>query len=121
MKPEDQKALYDKVIKERPSTILSLEHEVYGMFLFTFIFLRQLSKCLLCRFQIPACKSFFSVFFLLLLFDTILFFIFNRHEVLPYAIKELQKAGYNLVTVAECLGQQPYHSQGPPSTRDVCV
>ena len=62
---------------------------------------------------------FFSFSFWLL-FDTI-FFLYNRHEVLPYAIKELQKAGYNLVTVAECLGQQPYHSQGPPSTRDVCV
>ena len=33
VKPEDQKALYDKVIKKRPSTILSLEHEVYGMFI----------------------------------------------------------------------------------------
>ena len=47
-------------------------------------------------------------------------FFFYRHEVLPYAIEKLQKAGYKLVTVAECLGQQPYHSQGPPSARDVC-
>ena len=43
VKPEDQKVLYDKVIKERPSTILSLEHEVYGMFLFTFFSLPPLS------------------------------------------------------------------------------
>ena len=75
MKPEDQKALYDKVIKKRPSTILCLEHEVYGMFLFAFILPRQLSKCLLCLFQIPAC-NFFSVFFLSLLFDAILFYSF---------------------------------------------
>jgi hypothetical protein len=26
-----------------------------------------------------------------------------------------------MVTDAECLGQQPYHSQGPPSVKDVCV
>ena len=37
VEPKDQKALYDKVIKERPSTILSLEHEVYGMFLFSLV------------------------------------------------------------------------------------
>ena len=36
VKPDDQKVLYDEVIKKRPSTILSLEHEVYGMFLFAF-------------------------------------------------------------------------------------
>jgi hypothetical protein len=34
--------------------------------------------------------------------------ILNRHDVLPYAINVLQNAGYNLVTVAECLGQSPY-------------
>ena len=124
VKPEDQKALYDKVIKERPSTILSLEHEVYGMFLLCFSLSPPhqrefLAECHLCRFQIPACNFFFRLLFVVVWCDFILFFY--RHEVLPYAIKELQKAGYNLVTVAECLGQQPYHSQGPPSTRDVCV
>ena len=34
VKPEDQKVLYDKVIKKRPSTILSLEHEVFSMFFY---------------------------------------------------------------------------------------
>ena len=34
--------------------------------------------------------------------------------VAPHAIKVLQSAGYKLVTVAECLGQQPYLSTGPP-------
>jgi peptidoglycan/xylan/chitin deacetylase (PgdA/CDA1 family) len=38
--------------------------------------------------------------------------------VVPHAIKTLQKAGYKLVTLAECLGQQPYLSVGAPSTRD---
>ena len=35
--------------------------------------------------------------------------------VAPHAIKVLQNAGYKLVTVAECLGQQPYLSTGPPT------
>ena len=43
-----------------------------------------------------------------------------RSEVLPYAIKVLQEAGYDLVTVAECLGEEPYHSVDSPSARDVC-
>ena len=36
--------------------------------------------------------------------------------VAPHAIKVLQSAGYKLVTVAECLGQQPYLSTGPPTS-----
>ena len=35
--------------------------------------------------------------------------------VAPHAIKVLQGAGYKLVTVAECFGQQPYLSTGPPT------
>ena len=35
--------------------------------------------------------------------------------VAPHAIKVLQSAGYKLVTVAECLGLQPYLSTGPPT------
>ena len=35
--------------------------------------------------------------------------------VAPHAIKVLQSAGYKQVTVAECLGQQPYLSTGPPT------
>ena len=45
---------------------------------------------------------------------------FNRTEVLPYAIQVLQKAGYKLVTLAECLNGKPYLSVGSPSTPDVC-
>ena len=36
--------------------------------------------------------------------------------VAPHAIKVLQGADYKLVTVAECLGQQPYLSTEPPTT-----
>ncbi|KAJ7881104.1 carbohydrate esterase family 4 protein [Mycena olivaceomarginata] len=39
-------------------------------------------------------------------------------DVLPYAIKKLQAAGYKLVTVAECLGMAPYTSVGPLGQRD---
>ncbi|EDR10826.1 carbohydrate esterase family 4 protein [Laccaria bicolor S238N-H82] len=40
------------------------------------------------------------------------------HQVLPYAIKKLQAAGYRLVTLAECLGKAPYQSVAAPSTPD---
>ena len=40
----------------------------------------------------------------------------TAHQVLPYAIQKLQAAGYKLVTVAECLGKQPYQSQAAPQT-----
>ncbi|ELU36172.1 hypothetical protein AG1IA_09798 [Rhizoctonia solani AG-1 IA] len=54
---------------------------------------------------------------------------FCRYEVLPYAIQKLQAAGYRygwhyrLVTVAECLGEQPYQSVGSPQTPDnpICL
>ena len=36
--------------------------------------------------------------------------------VAPHAIKVLQGADYKLVTVAECLCQQPYLSTGPPTS-----
>jgi hypothetical protein len=46
--------------------------------------------------------------------------MFYRREVLPYAIEVLQAAGYKLVTVAECLGENPYLRVDAPSARDVC-
>lgn len=36
--PEDQKKRYDAVVARKPNNILSLEHEVYGMFFLTFFF-----------------------------------------------------------------------------------
>ena len=35
--------------------------------------------------------------------------------VTPHSIKVLQSASYKLVTVAECPGQRPYLSTGPPT------
>jgi len=40
----------------------------------------------------------------------------TAHVVVPHAIQALQGAGYQLVTLAECLGQQPYQTVGTPET-----
>ena len=61
VKPDDQKARYDEVVKRRPDTILSLEHEVYGMFIFYFFPLFNVNFFAECTFydfffQNPACK-----------------------------------------------------------------
>lgn len=40
----------------------------------------------------------------------------TAHNLLPHAIQKLQAAGYKLVTLAECLGQEPYQSVGQPQT-----
>ncbi|KAJ6561695.1 carbohydrate esterase family 4 protein [Mycena capillaripes] len=45
--------------------------------------------------------------------------VFTFHQVLPQAISKLQGAGYKLVSLATCLGLQPYHSIGAPGTPDV--
>ncbi|KAF7424024.1 Carbohydrate esterase 4 protein [Pleurotus ostreatus] len=42
----------------------------------------------------------------------------TSQQVIPYAIQKLQAAGYRLVTLAECLGQQPYQWVGTPQTKD---
>lgn len=39
-------------------------------------------------------------------------------DVLPYVVPRLKAAGYNLVTVAECLGLQPYQYTQAPGTPD---
>lgn len=43
---------------------------------------------------------------------------FTAATVLPHAIQVLKAAGYNLVTVAECLGLPPYLSIGQAGTKD---
>ncbi|KAF8678954.1 Polysaccharide deacetylase [Rhizoctonia solani] len=40
-------------------------------------------------------------------------------QVLPWVINYAKSKGYKLVTVAECVGAQPYISKGSPSARDV--
>jgi hypothetical protein len=41
-------------------------------------------------------------------------------EVLPYAISVLKKAGYQLVTLAECLGENPYQNIAAPQVVRIC-
>jgi len=43
----------------------------------------------------------------------------TRYDVLPVAIDVLQRAGYRLVTLAECVGQNPYQWVGSPQTPGV--
>ncbi|KAF9037628.1 carbohydrate esterase family 4 protein [Panaeolus papilionaceus] len=42
----------------------------------------------------------------------------TAHQVLPFAIQKLKAAGYNLVSVAECVGLPAYQSVGSPGVRD---
>jgi len=42
----------------------------------------------------------------------------TAHQVLPFAIKKLQAAGYKLVSLAECTGLPAYQTVGAPSARD---
>ncbi|PBK70017.1 carbohydrate esterase family 4 protein [Armillaria solidipes] len=46
---------------------------------------------------------------------------YGHITVLPHAIEVLKGAGYNLVTVAECLGLPPYLSVGNAGTKDVGI
>lgn len=68
-----QKQNYDDIIQQRPSTILTLNHETYET---------------------------------------------TVYDTLPYAIQQLQAAGYRLVSLAECLGEKPYSYVGTPAVRD---
>ncbi|TEB31432.1 carbohydrate esterase family 4 protein [Coprinellus micaceus] len=40
----------------------------------------------------------------------------TAYDLLPYVIQKLQAAGYQLVTVAECLNKAPYQSVAAPQT-----
>lgn len=42
----------------------------------------------------------------------------TAHIVLPQVVQTLKNAGYSMVTVAECVGMEPYHSIGEPGTPD---
>ncbi|KAG6845260.1 hypothetical protein H0H87_011995 [Tephrocybe sp. NHM501043] len=63
----ESEASYDDLVRDHPSTVLALNHEVYET---------------------------------------------TAHQVLPYAIKKLQAAGYRLVSLAECLDMPAYQSVG---------
>jgi peptidoglycan/xylan/chitin deacetylase (PgdA/CDA1 family) len=96
--PAQSDKAYDALIKKHPGTILPLNHEVYSTF-FSFrllFFCRGLRDVRLLNIVSSVCAE-------------------NTAEiVLPHAIKALKKAGYKLVTVAECVGLQPYQSVTSP-------
>ena len=50
-----------------------------------------------------------------------LYLIVSSTQTLPYALSVLKKAGYKMVSVADCLGQQPYKSVGPPGNITVSL
>ncbi|CAE6463327.1 unnamed protein product [Rhizoctonia solani] len=40
------------------------------------------------------------------------------HDVIPYALKQIKDKGYKMVTVAQCLGKEPYQATTTAATRD---
>ena len=42
-------------------------------------------------------------------------------STVPYALGVLKNAGYKMVSVADCLGQQAYQSVGPPGIMSVSL
>jgi peptidoglycan/xylan/chitin deacetylase (PgdA/CDA1 family) len=86
---------YDALIKKHPSTILALNHEVYSTSTY---------------FYGESCCGYLLIILWLILSES------TAYTVLPHAIKALQKAGYKLVTVAECRGKQPYQSVSAPQS-----
>lgn len=96
-------AVYDAVVLKKPSTILALNHEVYRAF-------HSTKGCL--SFANPTSNSNHCVMFLNLL--EWMYLTASSNSTLPYALGVLKKAGYKMVSVADCLGQKPYLSIGPP-------
>ncbi|KAF6761579.1 carbohydrate esterase family 4 protein [Ephemerocybe angulata] len=47
--------------------------------------------------------------------------VYGARDVLPHAIKQLRSSGYRLVTVAECVGANPYQSKGKAVLRDMLL
>ena len=82
---------YDALIKKHPSTILPLNHEVYGTYIF--IFYWELPDESL--FIVPHSET-------------------TAHIIVPHVLKALNAAGYKMVTLAECLNMEPYQSVTSP-------
>ena len=109
--PGDQKARYDEVAKKRPSTILSLQHEVHGMF-FYFLSLPLINVnsfpefffFFFCRFQSPACKSFNSGSFFVLVDTKIRFTDMTSFHTRSKFFKRLDTSWLQLLNV---LGNNP--------------
>lgn len=112
--PAQSEAAYSQLIAKHPSTILALNHETEGGWFYFNIVSKTLSYLLVdsrndcVRTSSPSIYNqiFLNGFFL-------------SHQVLPFAIQQLQKAGYKLVSLAECTGLPAYQSISAPGVRDV--
>lgn len=99
------------------SYLYNMRFSVHSFILINMEFFLLIIFPLSSHFQKPARKSFILFSFFLSFVEE----LYYRHDVIPYAVKVLKEAGYQLVTVAECLGQDPYLSVDAPSARDVCL
>ena len=111
--PAQSEAVYDAVIAMHPSNILTLNHETKGKFMINALNIWTFNSDHIFL-QNPLREYLFNISGL----NTECWQKFS-HQVLPYAIKKLQAAGYRLVTVSECTGLQPYQSVQAPGIRDV--
>jgi peptidoglycan/xylan/chitin deacetylase (PgdA/CDA1 family) len=87
---QQSEANYDTFFANHPSTAIALNHETY---------------CELPRLRRDGLSVLTSLFS-----DSTVF------QVLPYALNVLKGKGYQLVTLAECLGQNAYLSVGQPQS-----
>ena len=95
--PADQsKNMYRDTANQHPSTLLALNHETQASTAYALTSDSKLCTSTHRSSTLP-----------------------DRFDVLPFAIDVLQRAGYDLVTLAECVGQHPYQSVGSPQTPGV--
>ena len=94
--PDQSKNMYQDFANRHPSTILALNHEIIASTVYALISDRTPWASTHHSFPLP-----------------------NRFDVLPFAIRVLQQAGYRLVTLADCVGQSPYQWVGSPQTPGV--
>ncbi|KAJ3576363.1 hypothetical protein NP233_g477 [Leucocoprinus birnbaumii] len=146
---DQQKANFDNAAKKFNDPLLSLEHSPYSDYILAFPDLPPLltklntfsilrSMAILNRYNcvsvinevLPKSTDKSTTSLLchgdpltsLLVKSMIVHEITRTSGVLEYAIGALKKAGYkNFVTVADCVGSQPYRSVGAPGTPDLAL
>ena len=93
---EQSKNMYSDIANRHPSSFLPLNHEVIPSTAYALISNSESWAGSHRSFPLP-----------------------NRSDVLPFAIGVLQRAGYNLVTLADCVGQSAYQWVGTPQAPGV--
>lgn len=84
----ESEKLYTDIAKQRPNTLLALNHETY-----------ETTVCVpLIPSPSPRCPLLHTPTYV------ILCFLPSSEQILPFAIQKLKAAGYKFATVAECLG-----------------